>query len=248
VSWPTIANTMAIPGDEAAPSAVPFEAKAQPELAADPEIFWNLPNSLTLLRIAVVPLFLFFPFVADSRTGSQVMAWLFIAAAVTDVVDGWLARRGHGVTSIGKLLDPLADKMLVSAALILLLAVGRIPLWAAGMVVVIVGRELAVTGLRSIASSEGYVVAATGLGKLKAVFQNIAIGALFFPEPTLGLPAHTVGLVMLTLATGLTLWSGYVYFADYFGWREKIAQRRQSRHDGELGPGRHHDGDSGAVE
>ena len=71
-----------------------------------------------------------------SRTGSQVVAWLFIVAAVTDVVDGWLARRGHGVTSIGKLLDPLADKMLVATALILLLAVGRIPLWAAGMVVV----------------------------------------------------------------------------------------------------------------
>lgn len=248
MSWPTIANTMAIHGDEASPSAVPFEPKAQPEPAADREVFWNLPNTLTVLRIAVVPIFLVFPYVEGSRTGSQVIAWLFIAAAVTDVIDGWLARRGHGVTSIGKLLDPLADKMLVSAALILLLAVGRIPLWAAGMVVVIVGRELAVTGLRSIASTEGYVVAAARLGKLKAVFQNIAIGALFFPEPTLGLPAHSVGLVMLALATGLTLWSGYVYFADYFGWREKLAQRRESRHDGDRGASRRRDGDSGEQE
>ncbi len=182
------------------------------------EKFWNLPNTLTVMRMAVLPVFLVFPWIDHSRLWSQVVAWLFIAAATTDVVDGWLARRGHGVTSIGKLLDPLADKMLVSTALIVLLTVGRIPVWAAGMVVVIVGRELAVTGLRSIASSEGHVMAAGGLGKLKAVFQNIAIGALLFPDPTLGLPAHPIGLAMLTLATGLTLWSGYVYFADYFGW------------------------------
>jgi CDP-diacylglycerol--glycerol-3-phosphate 3-phosphatidyltransferase len=228
VSWPTIAPTMVVPGDEAAtpdqpltsrPAASRAAGAARPEPAVRRERLWNLPNTLTVLRIAVVPVFLVFPWVESSRLGSQIVAWLFIVAAVTDVVDGWLARRGYGVTSIGKLLDPLADKMLVTAALILLLAVGRIPLWGAVMVVVIVGRELAVTGLRSIASTEGYVVAAARLGKLKAVFQNIAIGALFFPDPTLGLPAHRIGVGMLALATGLTLWSGYVYFADYFGWR-----------------------------
>jgi len=182
------------------------------------EPFWNLPNTLTVLRIIVVPVFLFFPLVDHSRTGSHLVAWLFIVAAATDVVDGWLARRGHGVTSMGKLLDPLADKMLVSTALIVLLTVDRIPVWATWMVVVIVGRELAVTGLRSIASAGGQVVAAGTLGKWKAVFQNIAIGALLFPDPTLGLPAHALGLAMLSLATLLTLASGYVYFADYFGW------------------------------
>jgi CDP-diacylglycerol--glycerol-3-phosphate 3-phosphatidyltransferase len=212
---------MATSGDETAASS--------PLSTVRRELFWNLPNTLTVLRIAVVPVFLVFPWVDHSRTGSQVVAWLFIVAAVTDVVDGWLARRGHGVTSIGKLLDPLADKMLVATALILLLAVGRIPLWAAGMVVVIVGRELAVTGLRSIASSEGVVVAAARMGKLKAVFQNIAIGALFFPDPTLGLPAHRIGLAMLGLATALTLWSGYVYFADYFGWYGGTSRPGQSR-------------------
>jgi CDP-diacylglycerol--glycerol-3-phosphate 3-phosphatidyltransferase len=212
---------MATSGDETAASS--------PLSTVRRELFWNLPNTLTVLRIAVVPVFLVFPWVDHSRTGSQVVAWLFIVAAVTDVVDGWLARRGHGVTSIGKLLDPLADKMLVATALILLLAVGRIPLWAAGMVVVIVGRELAVTGLRSIASSEGVVVAAARMGKLKAVFQNIAIGALFFPDPTLGLPAHLIGLAMLGLATALTLWSGYVYFADYFGWYGGTSRPGQSR-------------------
>ena len=223
MSWPIIASTMVTSGDETAsptPVPPPSASAAKPlRPAVEREKFWNLPNTLTVLRIAVVPVFLIFPWVDHSRGWSQVVAWIFIAAAVTDVADGWLARRGHGVTSIGKLLDPVADKMLVSTALILLLAAGRIPVWAAGMVVVIVGRELAVTGLRSIASSEGHVMVAGGLGKLKAVFQNIAIGALFFPDPTLGLPAHVIGLVMLALATALTLWSGYVYFADYFGWR-----------------------------
>jgi CDP-diacylglycerol--glycerol-3-phosphate 3-phosphatidyltransferase len=150
------------------------------------------------------------------ETGSAFMAWFFIVAAVSDLVDGWLARRGQMVTHIGKLLDPLADKLLVSTALIVLLVVGRIPGWATWMVVVIVGRELAVTGLRGLASAGGQVMAASGLGKLKAVSQNIAIGALLFHYTTLGLDAHLVGMLCLFVATALTLWSGYRYFADYF--------------------------------
>ena len=251
MSWPTIASTMESSGDERARRGVsgpvsgqgaspvgdqgPTPVAVHPA-AAEPttpearrakrerEEFWNLPNTLTVLRMAVVPVFLIFPWVEGSRGGSQLVAWLFIAAATTDVIDGWLARRGQTVTSMGKLLDPLADKMLVSTALILLLAVGRIPLAAAVMVVVIIGRELAVTGLRSIASSEGHIVAAAPLGKLKAVTQNIAIGALLFPDPTLGLPAHALGLGMLAVASALTLWSGYVYFADYFGWGREASR------------------------
>jgi CDP-diacylglycerol--glycerol-3-phosphate 3-phosphatidyltransferase len=181
------------------------------------EHFWNLPNTITILRTGAVPVLLFLPFFVETRFGSQVVAWVFIVAAVTDVFDGWLARRGAQVTKIGKLLDPLADKLLVSTALIVLLSVGRIPDWATVLVVVIVGRELAVTGLRGLASAGGRVMAASGWGKVKAVFQNIAIGALLFPDPTLGLPAHMIGLGFLFLASGLTLWSGYGYFADYFG-------------------------------
>jgi CDP-diacylglycerol--glycerol-3-phosphate 3-phosphatidyltransferase len=181
------------------------------------ERIWNLPNTITILRTAVVPILLVFPLMADSRFGSHLMAWLFIVAALTDIVDGWLARRGAQVTRVGKLLDPLADKLLVATALIVLLAVGRIPTWATGLVVVIVGRELAVTGLRGLASAGGRVMAASGLGKIKTVFQNIAIGALLFPDPTLGLPAHGIGMLCLFLAAALTLWSGYHYFAEYFG-------------------------------
>ena len=184
------------------------------------ERFWNLPNSVTMLRIGVVPVLLFLPW-AMTISGSRFMAWAFILAAVTDILDGWLARRSGGkdITRIGKLLDPLADKLIVSTALIMLVSIGWIPRWASWMVVVIVGRELAVTGLRGIASSHGQVVAATGPGKLKTIAQTVATAALLFHYETLGLPAHDIGMTLLAIATVLTLWSGYLYFSDYFGWR-----------------------------
>jgi CDP-diacylglycerol--glycerol-3-phosphate 3-phosphatidyltransferase len=194
---------------DAAPRAQAFSADA------DPGRFWNLPNTITALRASVVPVLLLHP-MFSGETGSTVMAWIFIVAAVSDLVDGWLARRGKQVTHIGVLLDPLADKLLVSTALIVLLAMGRIPTWATWMVVTIVGRELAVTGLRGIASAGGQIVGASGLGKLKTVAQNIAVGALLFHFTTLGLDANRVGLVFLFIATALTIASGYRYFADYF--------------------------------
>ncbi len=181
------------------------------------EEFWNWPNTITVFRMALVPAMLFIPF-AESKLACQIFAWCFIVAAVSDVVDGWLARRGAQITRIGKLLDPLADKLLVSTALIMLVAAERFEWWGAWMVVVIVGRELAVTGLRGIASSQGQIVAASWVGKLKTLTQNVAIGSLLFHHTTLGLPAHEIGLTLLALATALTLGSGYLYFADYFGW------------------------------
>ncbi len=179
------------------------------------EAFWNLPNTITMLRVLVIPAILVFPFYINDFT-SQIAGWLFVFAGVTDVVDGWLARRGQQVTKIGKLLDPLADKLLVTVCLVVLVAIERIPIWATTLVVVIIGRELAVTGLRGIASAGGQVLAADWRGKLKTLTQNLAIGALLFPSDTLGLPLHVLGLVMLSVATVLTLWSGYVYFARYF--------------------------------
>ncbi|HEB89017.1 MAG TPA: CDP-diacylglycerol--glycerol-3-phosphate 3-phosphatidyltransferase [Deltaproteobacteria bacterium] len=172
-----------------------------------------------MLRIGVVPILLFLP-LAQGVAGSRFMAWAFIIAALTDILDGWLARRydGRDITRIGKLLDPLADKLLVSTALIMMLAIDRIPVWASGMVVVIVGRELAVTGLRGIASTHGHVVAATGPGKIKSIAQSVATAALLFHYETFGLPAHEIGMTLLAIATALTLWSGHLYFKDYFGW------------------------------
>lgn len=205
---------MATPLDETAPgpgAARPARAPRDPA-----ERLWNLPNTITILRTGAVPILLLFPELAGSRLGSQVLAWIFIVAAVTDLVDGWLARRGQQVTRIGKLLDPLADKLLVATALIVLLAAGRIPVWGTPMIVVIIGRELAVTGLRGFAQADGHIMAAEWSGKAKALLQNIAIGALLFPTPQWGLPAHTIGLWFLVAATAVTLWSGYGYFASYF--------------------------------
>jgi len=191
---------------------------ASASLGPPQERFWNLPNTITVLRTCALPVLLLLPLFADPA-GSRAVAWVFIVAATTDLLDGWLARRGKQVTSIGKLLDPLADKLLASTALIVLLAMGRIPLWATWMVVVIVGRELAVTGLRGLASARGHVMAASWLGKLKTLSQNIAIGALLFHFTTAGLPAHEIGMGFLAVATAITLVSGYLYFRDYFGGR-----------------------------
>jgi CDP-diacylglycerol--glycerol-3-phosphate 3-phosphatidyltransferase len=184
------------------------------------ERFWNLPNTITVVRLAVLPVLIGFPLYAG-RVGSHVVAWLFILSALGDLLDGWAARRGQQVTRIGKLLDPLADKLTVATALIVLLAMGRIPAWALALVVVVIGRELAVTGLRGIASAGGHVVAAAWQGKLKTLAQNIAIGCLLFPAGTLQTPNHGLGVALLAVATALTLWSGYVYFADYFAGEER---------------------------
>ena len=201
----TSVNDGGVGGTESAGGSYPYSH----------EIFWNLPNTITVVRVGVVPILLVLPW-WDNFTGSQVIGWSFVVAALTDILDGWLARRGEQVTRIGKLLDPLADKLIVSTALIMLVTVGRIPVWATWMVVVIIGRELAVTGLRGIASAHGRVMAATSYGKIKALAQNFAIAALLLHFPIFGLPTHTIGLTLLGLATALTLGSGYAYFSDYF--------------------------------
>jgi CDP-diacylglycerol--glycerol-3-phosphate 3-phosphatidyltransferase len=184
------------------------------------EKFWNLPNTITVVRVGVVPILLLLPWFPD-RSSSLFIGWCFTIAAFSDLLDGWLARRGQQVTRIGKLLDPLADKLIVSTALIVLVATMRIPPWATWMAVVIVGRELAVTGLRGLASSQGQVMAASGYGKIKTFAQNVAIGAMIFYYPSLIISFHAIGLALLGLATALTLWSGYAYFADYFRGEEQ---------------------------
>ena len=211
--------------------ATPGPGQAGAPLRVEPvrEHFWNLPNTITVLRTGMVPVLLLLPLVGHGHTASHLIAWAFIVAATTDLVDGWLARRGQQVTHVGKLLDPLADKLLVSTALIVLLVspypalpgappseMHRIPPWATWMVVVIIGRELAVTGLRSIASAGGHVMGATWLGKAKTLCQNVSIGAFLFPRETLGI-AYELGMTLLVVATALTLASGYLYFRDYFG-------------------------------
>jgi CDP-diacylglycerol--glycerol-3-phosphate 3-phosphatidyltransferase len=134
----------------------------------------NLPNILTLARIAAIPLVVIL-LLFDTRATSFWAAAIFGAAAMTDWLDGWLARKWQVVTVLGKFLDPLADKLIVMAALIMLIPLGRVPAWA---VFLILAREMVVTGLRSIASSEGIVISASDLGKYKTIFQMTAIPGL----------------------------------------------------------------------
>jgi CDP-diacylglycerol--glycerol-3-phosphate 3-phosphatidyltransferase len=174
-----------------------------------------LPNLLTLFRVGLVPivvLAMYWP-----TPGARVLAGgLFFVACVTDFLDGWLARR-HGVTALGKLLDPLADKLLVAAVVIMLAAVPpepRIPAW---MAVAVVLREIAVTGLRGIASTGGVVMAAEQLGKYKMIFQMIALEALLlhypWPIPGTGLVIdfHAGGMLFLWVALVLAIWSAVDY-------------------------------------
>jgi CDP-diacylglycerol--glycerol-3-phosphate 3-phosphatidyltransferase len=179
------------------------------------EELWNLPNTITIARLAVLPVLAAFPWYPEH---SVLVGWLFILSALGDMADGYLARRSGTITSIGKHLDPLADKLTSATALIVLLAMGRIPgNWGAVAVAVIIGRELAVTGLRGFASEFGTVVAAEWPGKLKTLCQNLAAGFLLFPKGTLGMPNHQIGELLLALAVVLTLWSGWGYFAAFFG-------------------------------
>jgi CDP-diacylglycerol--glycerol-3-phosphate 3-phosphatidyltransferase len=186
------------------------------------EQLWNLPNSITIGRLVVLPVLAAFPWFPGTRNdpgdlASILVGWLFVLSAVGDLVDGWIARRHGIVTAIGKHLDPLADKLTITTALIVLLAMDRIPPEGALAVVVIIGRELAVTGLRGFASERGSVMAAEWPGKLKTTFQKVAAGCLLFPEGTLGLRNHPIGLSLLVVAAALTLWSGWGYFAAFFG-------------------------------
>ena len=153
----------------------------------------NLPNALTLLRIFFVPLLVAalvqenFEFQAGNiLIGHEMLALgIFLTAAATDLLDGYLARRWSQVTTVGTLLDPIADKLLISAALVSLVQVHALPGW---MAILIIGREFAISGLRSIAAAEGYVIKASELGKTKLVFQVFAIAlvmlALRWPEWT----------------------------------------------------------------
>ncbi len=177
-----------------------------------PIAIFNLPNILTLFRIACIPLIvllLFFP----HKATSFMAALVFGLASISDLLDGFLARRRQMVTTLGQFLDPLADKLIVSAALIMLIPLGRVPAW---MVVVIVGRELAITGLRSVAVSEGQVISASELGKKKMVFQIVAILGLLFHYDYFGVDCHAVGMFFMWLAVVVTLWSGFSYFRSFW--------------------------------
>jgi len=175
-------------------------------------VILNLPNSLSLIRLASLPVIVIC-LNYEGRIGSFLAALFFGMAFVTDFLDGYFARRYGAVTVIGKILDPLADKILVIVTMIMMIPIGRIPAW---IVVLIVVRELAVTGLRSIAVTEGVVIQASTLGKYKTVFQCSATIALCLHYEYLGVDLHVVGMTLLWIALIFTVWSGWKYFSDFY--------------------------------
>lgn len=172
---------------------------------------WNIPNLLTFFRIALIPVLVFL-LLSSSELLSILSVLVFSIASITDWLDGYLARKMNIVTNLGKFLDPIADKLLIAAALVMLVGLGRVPAW---MVVVIIGREIAVTGLRSIASSEGIIIAASDLGKGKMIIQISALIGLLLHYQYLGIDFHAVGMMLLWIALALTTWSGFDYFNKF---------------------------------
>ncbi len=176
----------------------------------------NLPNALTMLRILAVPVVVV-ALLGETPNGDELAAAVFALAALTDGLDGYFARSRDAVTTFGKLMDPLADKLLITAALVSLVSLNRLQAWVA---MVIIAREIAVTGLRAIAAERGVVIAASWMGKLKTVLQIAAIFALIAANP-----APTWVNVLVYVAVAVTLISG----ADYFlGIRRRLEEERRA--------------------
>lgn len=188
----------------------------------------NLPNKLTLMRVILVPFFVLFAFInlpgsfLGMATSQIIMLLIFIVAAITDKLDGYIARKYNLVTTFGKFLDPLADKLLVNTALILLVGMLKLPSWIA---IIIIAREFIITGVRLLAVEDGKVIAANVWGKVKTVTQMIAIilmlidtysFAYFIKNKLNGfeLGLNILSTVMMTIATIATIFSLIVYLKD----------------------------------
>ena len=179
----------------------------------------SLPNSLTLLRIFFVPLLVVLLLTKEPNMDLWAVG-VFLLAAITDLLDGYFARRRAQVSRVGILLDPIADKLLTSAAFISLVELQQIPAW---IVVIIIGREFAVSGLRSIASAEGFTMPASDLGKTKMVLQVVAITVIVLERryPRL----RPLGDVFLWLVVGIALLSAAEYFWAF--WKKLDARLKQ---------------------
>ena len=176
----------------------------------------NLANMLTLARVSAVPVLvvlLSIEHAHETVISAYLAAGVFVLASLTDMADGYVARRQNLITNLGKFLDPLADKLLIGSALIMLVDLSWIPGW---IVVVIICRELAVTGMRGVAADRGVVIAADSLGKLKTISQIVALVPLIAHYPVFGLEPQPLGMLLLYVALALTVFSGGNYLYNFY--------------------------------
>lgn len=172
----------------------------------------NIANQLTIVRIVAIPLYLIVLYV--NKEWSNVAATIiFIFAGVSDFLDGYIARKYNMITDLGKILDPIADKILVAAALIALIDLDRLYWWIA---VIMLARDFTMEALRNLAASKGIIIAAGIWGKLKTTFQMIAIGMISFKNIWLGINWYILGQILMYIALVLSIYSAFVYFRDYF--------------------------------
>ena len=185
-----------------------------------PSVVWTLPNFLSLLRILIIPVLVYLLTFPDPFSALSA-AFLFLLAAVTDFFDGYLARRTRSVSDLGKILDPLADKLMIVSALIMLASIDRpnqpsVPGW---LVVMVIARESAVTVLRGLALSEGIVMEAETLGKYKFILQAFAVFGLLVHYNYWGISFFAAGMYFLVLSTIIALWSGINYHLQFIRLR-----------------------------
>jgi CDP-diacylglycerol---glycerol-3-phosphate 3-phosphatidyltransferase len=175
-------------------------------------MIFNIPIALTWFRIAAIPLVVIVYLLPFSWSHAA-SALLFTAAGITDAFDGYLARRWNQTTKFGAFLDPVADKLMVSTALVLLVYANPTQLLLMAVATVIIGREIAISALREWMSEMGerHNVAVSSFGKTKTIFQMVGIGAMLFTEPVFGLPAWQIGYALLVIAAGLTLFTMFQY-------------------------------------
>lgn len=222
--------------DRATRKRLKREERARRRASRPPSVlvqeFWNLPNMLTLGRILLIPLFVWFMYDGDPFY-SLLAGAVFAVAAITDVVDGYLARRWNLITVVGKFMDPLADKLIAMAALVMLVRQGRIAAW---FVIVLLAREFIVSGLRTIAAGEGMVIAAGQEGKWKTSLQLIGIIALcvHYVHPldlgfrVVPVDYNRVGQVLVYLSGAFSVWSAVVYFRAFLAMLARRGSAEQN--------------------
>ena len=191
---------------------------------------WTLPNLLSLFRIAIIPALVYLLTFTDYRA-ALLAAVLFLLGSLTDFLDGYLARRRSSVSDLGRILDPLADKLLIISSLIMLAGMGRleepnVPAW---LVVLVVARETAVTILRGISLTEGIVMEAEDLGKYKFILQSFAVFALLVHYQYAGINFYAAGMYFLVISTAVGLWSGVNYHVQFFRRFQRKAVPRGTR-------------------